>query len=267
MFAGLLSGLVLSTLAGFAVQAVRAQITERRWTQLSQIALLSLLSQTTMLIDVTLWLATGRQPSNDARPTAGMQRKMLAIRARLALDVPPEPADLGKIQYEDYRRMLTTTMGDAEWRNLAVSVLGRWKWRNRDGLAIWAAAMLMTGETATVLNRLARLNEWLFVVQDALRPGRYGLGSAAVDEWFRWHAEAASIREDLIRVARGGLPDTWRQFREALPPEDRQELARRDVRAATERGARRVLTESFQPPAPIRGPARLTSFGVAQRTR
>ena len=75
-----------------------------------------------------------------------------------------------------------------------------------------------------MLNRLARLNEGVSVVQEVLR----GRSPMRIDEaWFDWHGEAVSLREDLYIAARGWLPDGWITFRDAVRPADRERLAAR----------------------------------------
>lgn len=136
-------------------------------------------------------------------------------------------------------------MRNRAWREFAVEQLDQWKWRNRAGIATWAAAMLSTGESADVLNRLALLNEWLSDVQHSLRTDPSADGAEAVANWLSWHAEAISVREDLVIAGRGVLPPEWPAFRQALTPTDRKDL---DGRHDPERldQARRILREPFK---------------------
>jgi hypothetical protein len=240
--AGILSGILLSVVALFGIDAVRADLHERRWGPLSRLALLSLAAQTTLLIDVALWLATGQRPVNDARPVDSTHAELERIRQRAGLPDPPAKSDLGAVEYEAYDHMLRTAARDSAWRDFANGQLDRWKWRNRDGIARWAAAMLTTGETSDVLNRLARLNEWLSDVQHTLRPDHHVDADSTAEQWLAWHAEAASLREDLVRAARDELPAEWTRFRRALPAADRDELECRAA-TATRKGARHVLVK------------------------
>jgi hypothetical protein len=61
-----------------------------------------------------------------------------------------------------------------------------------------------------------------------------------------WHAEAVSLREDLVRAARGALPGEWERFRLALPDDDRLGLHRRAEDADSDRNIRRLLTTPFR---------------------
>jgi hypothetical protein len=240
--AGLLTGFILSLIAVFGIDAVRADFQERRWAPLSQLAFLSLAYQTTLIIDTFLWLVTGERPSNQARPDDAVQARLQAIRAAAGLEVTPGVADLGQIEHDSYRRMLGQLMQDEAWRVCTRMELDRCKWRNRDGIATWAAAMLTTGEAADVLNRLAMLNEQVSHVQHAVESGK----ADAMNRWLYCHAEAVSVREDLIATARGLLPTEWLAFRQALAASHREELHRRHEQHSQSRNARKLLTEPLQ---------------------
>jgi hypothetical protein len=244
--AGLLTGILLSVAAVFGIDAVRTDLNERRWGPLSRLALLSLAAQTTLLIDVVLWLATGQKPSNEAEPDDRTQARLEEVRRQAGLSPAPAAHDLGAVQHETYREMLRTAAGNAAWRHFANGQLDHWKWRNRDGVARWAAAMLTTGETSDVLNRLAMLNEWLSDVQHTLRPGHHLDSDDTVGHWLRWHAEAVSAREDLVRAARGTLSPEWARFRLALSTEDQAALARRAEAAESRRDGRHLLTRPLR---------------------
>jgi hypothetical protein len=246
LLAGVVSGILLSIVAVFGIDAVRSDLHERRWGPLARLALLSLAAQTTLLIDVVLWLATGQQPSNEAEPDAGTQTRLTEIRHGAGLEPPPATSDLGAVRYEDYRAMLRRAADDPAWRAFANRQLDHWKWRNRDGISRWAAAMLTTGESSDVLNRLALLNEWLSDVQHTLRSRHHVDGDDTVAQWMRWHAEAVSVREDLVRAARGALPEEWVRFRLALPEDDRDSLARRTAAARTGEAGRHLLTRPLR---------------------
>jgi hypothetical protein len=255
--AGMLTGILLSVVALFGIDAVRADLNERRWQPLSRLALLSLAAQTTLLIDVALWLVTGQRPVNDARPDAEAQAELERLRLDAGLRPPPDRPDLGAVRYADYLGMLRTAAGDPGWRDFANRHLDRWKWRNRSGIAQWAAAMLTTGETSDVLNRLAMLNEWLSDVQHTLRPENHVDADLTAGLWLQWQAEAVSLREDLVRAARGDLPQEWQRFRLALPPEDREALAAR-AEAGRERRLLAVphrTRDDAAPPRPAVRPA------------
>jgi len=161
--AGVLTGLLLAVVAYFGFDAVRANLNERRWAPLSRLAMLSFAYQTTLLIDVALWLVTARPPVNDAAPSDEDQLRLRTIRDDVGLPLPTDP-DLGAVDYDDYddyRSQLAALLTKPQWLEFALFQWDRWKWRNRNGIATWAAAMLSTGETADVLNRLADLNEWV----------------------------------------------------------------------------------------------------------
>jgi hypothetical protein len=133
-------------------------LVSRRWTPLSRLAMLSLAYQTTLLIDVALWLVTGRLPKNDARPAEAEARELESLRRSIGL---PDPTshDLGAVQFEEYAPQLEHLLTEPRWRTFAVHQMDVAKFRNRQGIGIWAAAMLTTSETADVLTRLADLNE------------------------------------------------------------------------------------------------------------
>jgi hypothetical protein len=243
--AGVVTGVLLSVVAYFGLDAVRADLNERRWAPLSRLAFMWLASQTTLLIDIALWLVTAQRPVNDARPDDATQAELVNIRSAAKLDPPPLQVDLGQVQHAPYRQMLERLMVEPAWRRFAVKQLGRWKWRNRAGIGTWAAAMLSTGESADVLNRLALLNEWLSDVQDSLRSDSTFDREQAVANWLSWHAEAISVREDLVIAGRGELPPEWPAFRQALTPTDREELeGRHDPKRPDQ--ARRILREPFK---------------------
>jgi hypothetical protein len=248
LLAGVTTGALLGVFAVFGFQAARAKLNDRRWAPLSRLALLSLSNQTTLLIDVALWLATGRKPVNTAAPDSRTQAQLNRIRGRNGLSRTLE-SDLGKVLYGDYSVMLSTLVGDPQWRRFAIHQWDKGKWRNREGIAIWSAAMLTTGEAADVLNRLAKLNEWVAYLQRLLR----GLGehqppsrSAVVHQWLMWHAEATSLREDLVRAARQDLSPEWKEFRNSLRPEDITALERRHATVVDARSARRLLREPYR---------------------
>ena len=250
--AGVITGVMLSLVALFGFDAVRAKLNERRWLPLSRLALLSLAYQTTLLIDVLLWLVTARSPVNDARPDAATDKELEEARAHSKFQSPTDQ-DLGTVQYDDYRGMLEQLIQNERWRHFAVRQIGRWKQRNRDGIGMWAAAMLTTGEAADVLNRLAMLNEWLSGVQDPLR-GKGSITSddaaSVVNEWLNWHAEAVSVREDLVRAGRQVLPPEWATFREAVAPNDQRGLQDRHQKNAGVDDVRRILAKPFKQRAP-----------------
>jgi hypothetical protein len=147
--AGILTGLLLAGVAAFGVDAVRANLHERKWEPLSRLALIALGYSTTLLVDTFLWLVTGQLPTNDAAPYVNAQERLLAVRRQAGLPDPPDPPDLGAVRYEAYAAALTQLAADAEWRSLAQAALDRAKWRNRDGIAIWSASMLATGSPPT----------------------------------------------------------------------------------------------------------------------
>lgn len=244
--AGVLTGALLSVVAYFGFDAVRAELNERRWAPLSRLALLWLASQTTLLIDVVLWLVTAQRPSNDARPDNATQATLADIRSAAGVDAPPSQVDLGQVQHDPYRRMLEQLVPDPAWRTFAVEQLDHWKWRNRSGIATWAGPMLSTGESADVLNRLALLNEWLSDLQHALRAYPRVGRDEAVANWLSWQAEAVSVREDLVIASRGVLPPEWPAFRQALTPQDRDALQGRHDPAERPDQARRILREPFR---------------------
>ena len=105
--------------------------------------------------------------------------------------------------------------------------------------------MLTTGESADALNRLALLNEWLSDVQHSLRSDPSVDQAEAVANWLSWHAEAVSVREDLVVAGRGELPPEWPAFRQALTQTDREELAGRHDPEQPDQ-ARRILREPFR---------------------
>jgi hypothetical protein len=244
--AGVLTGLLLSIVAYFGFDAIRAELTQRRWAPLSRLALMWLASQTTILIDVALWLVTGQPPDNDARPDQATQDELIDIRARAGADAATKAPDLGQIKHDHYLRQLEILMRDPAWRAFARQQLDRWKWRNREGIATWAAAMLTTGESADVLNRLALLNEWISTVQESLRSPAPSPAKDPTSAWLEWHAEAVSLREDLVIASRGTLPPEWRDFRGALPQADRDALESRHGLQDSADGARTILRRPFK---------------------
>src|SRR4051794_17344855 len=157
LLAGILSGVLQSIAALFGIDVVRANLRDRRWAPLSRLALISLAYETTLLIDTFLWLATGQAPTNDARPDHQTQQSLLEKRDSEGLPPPPVAPDLGKVQHDEYATAIKRLLGNEDWRQLALAVLDRAKWKNRDGVAVWAAAMLTLGESADVLDRISKL--------------------------------------------------------------------------------------------------------------
>jgi hypothetical protein len=80
--AGILTGLLLSFLAYFVVDAIRANLNERRWRPLSVLAFLGLAAETTLVIDTLLWLVTGIEPPNRAAPDKTARRTLRKCRHR-----------------------------------------------------------------------------------------------------------------------------------------------------------------------------------------
>ena len=256
--AGIVTGVVLSLVAYLGFDAVRASMNDARWGPLSSIAFLSLAYQTTLVIDVLLWLVTGIVPSNDATPPADRQFELKMLRASAGVPLPAG-VDLGTVEADPYRAALRKLLGSDDWCAFAVGELDQSKWRNRDGIARWAAAMLTTGEAAAVLNRLAYLNESLSVLQSSLRrladteasPHRAALEAGALTVWSSVHAEAVSLREDLWRATRGPSP-TWSEFRRALAPAYEAEIRKRAERSTGEAHVRKMLVTPLSPRPPRR---------------
>jgi len=114
-------------------------------------------------------------------------------------------------------------------------------------------------EAPEVLARVAQLNLSLTTLQERLR----ALGGQSRDArvlatpitaravWLDTHAEAVSLREDLMRVYRA-VPDVFTAFRSALPTERRDQREERAKRAATsEKAARELLESPLVPRVPL----------------
>jgi hypothetical protein len=259
LLAGLLSGIILSLIAYWIIDAVLAALHEKRWAPLSTLAFKALAGETTLLIDKMAWLATGIEPRNEAAPSAADRATLAGLHARNEVE-PMGHADLGAIDYADYEPRLRRLVSDREWLGFAHDRLDAAKWRNRDGIAAWAGPMLSTGESSDVLNRLAGLNESFSTIQEWLRAlrGQEGYEELEASEaeasrlWFTVLAEAISVREDLFRTS-GGFVQPWDKFRRALHPDDRKKAAERARRAVrNDRAARKVLlrpaVEAIRPP-------------------
>jgi hypothetical protein len=148
---------------------------------------------------------------------------------------------------------------DPRWRQFTSSHLDRAKWRNRKAIATWTTAMLTTGESADVLNRLAMVNEGVSGVQAHLRVQS---GPANVtEEWTNWLAEAISVREDLVLASRRDIAE-WLPFRAVVGPEHRAELERRRKAGDTADAVRKTLAVPLQLP---RQPAKLGRTGAVRR--
>jgi hypothetical protein len=216
--AGIVSGVLLALVAAAGIDAVRAQIANRRWDPLVRLAFLAIAYQTTLLIDTVLWLISGKRPSNEARPDHRTHRHLLRLRRRSAGLRRPSDDDLGDIAHQHLVAMLSSLIHSPEWRRFAVAELDRAKFRHRGGIGLWAAAMLTTGESADVLKRSAALNEWLSNLQTRLRHLNLRFDDAlcqdAVQSFLDWLAEAFSLREDFNIVARGGLPPDLKAIRQ-----------------------------------------------------
>jgi hypothetical protein len=202
--------------------------------------------QTTLLIDTFLWLATGLPPINDASPAPDAEQTLLALRRSTGLPSPPANHDLGKIRFSDYEESIHRLLENKAWRDFALATLDRAKWRNRDGVAVWASAMLTTGESADALNRLALLNEGVSTVQKQLRLSTPEAATAVERTWLDWHAEAISLREDLHFASRGTLSVEWESFRWSLRPADQAELQSRTEKADESGSRRRLLSQPFK---------------------
>src|SRR3954447_10360181 len=165
--AGFVTGVVLALLAYLVIDAVRANLNEKRWTPLSKLAFLALAAETTLVIDTLLSLVTGMRPDR-ARRTDAAQKDLQAALAAMGLK-PWQGDDLGAVAHTEYRDQLVCVLSDRAWLALALREIGDRKWGNRDGLAKWAGAMLTIPEAANVFGRLARLNNFLSGLQEWLR--------------------------------------------------------------------------------------------------
>ncbi|MFD1149014.1 hypothetical protein [Saccharothrix hoggarensis] len=225
--AGIATGAMLTIAVYFGLDAVRAELAQRRWNDLSLVAFKALASETTLVIDKFLWVASGAMPTNESRPSDADARKLRNTLRRHSL--PGRPAvDIGGLKHKDYKKDLNTLFHDAGWRAFAEHQLDRSKWRNRQGIAVWAASMLATNESADVLNRMASLNEWISGVQAILKTPDPTRPQQLEQEWMDWLAEALSLREDLMRAAQHRIPEVYKDFREVLDKPQVTALAKHD---------------------------------------
>lgn len=215
--AGIVSGALLAFVVAAGLDALRAQMASRRWDPLVRLAFLAIAYQTTVLIDTFLWLLSAKCPKNDAKPERSAHWSLIRIRRQSGLQLPTDD-DLGDIKHAQLLTMLTALIRSPDWRDFAVDALDHAKFRHRDGLAVWVAAMLSTGESADVLKRSADINEWVSHIQDQLRrldpSARDGLYDKAIRSILDWLVEAFSFREDLHVVARGALSPDMKGIRE-----------------------------------------------------
>ncbi|WP_158852489.1 hypothetical protein [Saccharothrix deserti] len=252
--AGIITGVLLTVLAVAGFDVVRRRLLERRQQSLSRLGLLALAHETAKVIDIMLWLGTGKIPSNAARPNDDVCRELDEVRRRVRLPRPRRSEhDLGKIRYDDYLPMMRRLVPHQPWRGLANRQLDRLKMLNRDGIAAWAGPMLTMSETSEVMYRIALLNEWLSTMQALLTgltdPVDESERDAVVKEWMAMLAEAYSLREDLMRVGRHDVPADFFVFRQALPPEHQAALQLRHSCATDARAARRYLLTPHTSPS------------------
>jgi hypothetical protein len=236
--AGIVTGVLLSLVAYFVVDAIRAELNEKRWEPLSKLAFISLAEETTQVIDTMLWVVTGIDPKH--KPTdPRLHKELLQVRAVAGVPLPAHD-DLGAVEGDEYASRLPSLLSDPNWVDFALRRVSHAKSQNREGLARWASAMLTNPDSADVLSRLVDFNELLSQLQEWLRvlaayPGYEKLRATpdqAAASWLKVHAEAVSLREDLTRVSRG-VPKVYEGFRKALGDEPHiQAIATRDRQVA-----------------------------------
>jgi hypothetical protein len=159
--------------------------------------------------------------------------------------------DANGLGHAGYQARLKERLGDMTWSMTARKELEDRRVVFRNGIALWAGALVATGELADVLKRVASLNTDLSALEEWLRIrcGRGGFTSLAwtpdliVEIWDMVLAEALSLREDLWRDAKGTTDPAWRSFRSPASP-DRALL----IAAREDRSVRRVHERLIEPP-------------------
>jgi hypothetical protein len=226
--AGLLSGVLLTLLVSFFVERVLAVTRRAKWESVSTAAFEALAREVGVVIAGLNELVAGDDDAN-------------------------------ALGHAAYQARLRQRLDGMEWSLAARKELEELRVVYRNSLALWAGALVATGELADVLKRVASLNTDLSALEEWLRIrcGRGGFTSLGwtqdelVEIWDTVLAEAISLREDLWREAKGTTDPAWRSFRSPASPGRAELMADRE-----DRSVRRVherLVNAPKHPATLAG--------------
>lgn len=218
--AGFVSGVLLSLIVAFFVERILVVTRLAKWESVSVAAFEALAYEVGIVIGALNELVAGED----------------------------DPNALG---HEGYVRRLKARLRDIEWSRRARKEIEVRRVVYRNGLGLWAGALVATGELSDVLKRVAALNINLSALEEWLRI-RYGGGGftelgwtedGIVEVWLTVLAEALSLREDLWREAKQSTDPAWFSFRNPVKPDHLALMKERE-----DRSRRRVQEPLVDPP-------------------
>ena len=202
----LLAGFLVAATGILVFDTVRTHLANKRWKAVSDLTLLALSRELTVVIDVFLWLGSGRVPKSPIGVETHQQTRMVKIRKKLHLCTRQDP-DYGTLAYDSYFGWLEALVEDTGWCDLAEDKVSRLKDQHRQSIVRLLPAMFLTSDAVGILNRVVLVNHWLSAIQSHLNNlAKNGVRVAVPEqvstEWMAFLAEAISLREDLWFKAR-----------------------------------------------------------------
>jgi hypothetical protein len=201
----LLAGFLVAATGILVFDTVRTHLANKRWKAVSDLTLLALSRELTIVIDVLLWLGSGRLPKSPIGVETPQQTRMVKIRKKHHLCTWQDP-DYGKLAYNSYFDWLEALAEDTDWCDLAEDKVSRLKDQHRQSIVRLLPAMFLTSDALGILNRVVLVNHWLSAIQshlNALAKTRHvAVPEQVTTEWMAFLAEAISLREDLWFKAR-----------------------------------------------------------------
>jgi len=207
----LFSGFLVAVTGVLVFDTVRMHLEKKKWKAVSNVALLALSHDLTLVIDVFLWLGSGRTPRSQIGVRPLHKVKMVRLRLRKLLK-PSFDSDYGHLAYENYNQMLVKLVEDKAWCEVAEAEVSRSKDEHRQSVIRLLPAMFLTADAVGILNRVVLVNHWMTALHSNLnylakpevrrRRDRRDLEQAIGRDWMAFLAEAISLREDLWFMAR-----------------------------------------------------------------
>lgn len=206
---------LLSLLTVLGVDALRAHWEAQKWRNLSNLAMLSIAFDVTVVLDVHIWLVTGTPPRSSFTPPGLTQRKLTLIRSRMLLPVNFD-SDYSKVDSAEYEKSLRELARSKQWLRLAIDEIDRHKAEHRRRIALWIPSMTLNPDANEVLERVVALNERISDVQDELRKALKNDNlPPLISAWTALMDESMTLREDLWKASREPQPE-WQEFRRIL---------------------------------------------------
>lgn len=196
MAGGIVSGVLLLFAGLFGVEALFEHREQQRWRLAARVAFKELGFNADEVRRGLRMLLTGAYESRFDVPFDVETRAGLAARLR----AHPELAGL------DDGVRLRLLLADVEWVRIAQPAVDQLKHRHRRALALWTPVLITSERLGNVADRVARLNELLFELQEPLRlieQGRAEPDTSRVAElaWRRAVEKAVELQESLMREA------------------------------------------------------------------